>query len=158
MSIPIPCGIATRHETQPKGFFITMNTQLLMFEPKTQQEQKYSKKIEAPIYEPRHAKPHIMTLCDPTKTKALIREIDDSTLPEEEKEFLRRAAWRHAVFHYERIADYYAHATPKMQHLMEQSALVIIDFGAAIEQGFVKLCDDIREQYLEEYVENDNSS
>ncbi len=113
--------------------------------------QKYSKKIEAPIYEPSHDKPHLMTLCDSTKTKRMIREIDASELPEEEKAFLRSAAWRHAVFHYERIADYYAHATPEMQRMMEESALVIIDFDAAIERGFVKLCDDIREQYLEEY-------
>lgn len=136
-----------------------MNTQLLMFEPEQkEQEQKYSNKIEAPVYEPSHEKPHIMTLCDATKTKILIREINDSILPEEEKEFLRRAAWRHAVFHYERIADYYAHASPEMQRFMERSALVIIDFDQAIEQGFVKLCDDIREQYMQEYIDYDNAT
>lgn len=136
-----------------------MNTQLLMFEPEAQQqEQKYSNKIEAPIYEPSHVKPHILALCDPTKTKTLIREINDSILPEEEKEFLRRAAWRHTVFNYERIADYYAQASPEMQRLMERSALVIIDFDKAIEQGFVKLCDDIREQYMQEYIDYDNAA
>lgn len=116
-----------------------------------EQEKKYTSKIEAPIYEPSHAKPHVEVLCDTMKTKRLIREIDRSSLPEAEKEFLRAAAWRHAVFHYERAADYYAHATPEMQRLMEQSALVIIDFDSAIERGFVRLCDEIREQYLEEY-------
>jgi hypothetical protein len=40
-----------------------------------------------------------------------------------------------------------------MQHLMERSALVIIDFEKAIQYGYVKLCDDIRKQYLEEYGE-----
>lgn len=136
-----------------------MNTQLLMF-PKDEQEQehKYSNKIEAPIYEPSHVKPHIVTLCDASKTRTLIREINDSILPEEEKEFLRRAAWRHTVFNYERIADYYAHASAEMQRLMERSALVIIDFDRAIEDGFVKLCDDIREQYLEEYIDNDDAA
>lgn len=112
---------------------------------------KYSRKIEAPIYEPKHAKPHLLTLCDDSKTRALIREIDNSSIAEDEKTFLRAAAWRHAVFHYERIADYYAHATPSTQRLMERSALVIIDFDAAIENGFIKLCDEIRQQYLEEY-------
>lgn len=136
-----------------------MNTQLLMFEPEQkEQEQKYSNKIEAPVYEPSHEKPHIMTLCDATKTKTLIREINDSILPEEEKEFLRRAAWRHAVFHYERIADYYAHASPEMQRFMERSALVIIDFDQAIERGFVRLCDDIREQYMQEYINYDDAA
>ena len=135
------------------GYRMTKQTLLFEDEPGVK-EQKYSKKIEAPVYEPSHAKPHLMTLCDATKTKQMIRKIDDSDLPEDEKAFLRAAAWRHAVFHYERIADYYAHATPEMQHMMEESALVIIDFDAAIERGFVKLCDDIREQYLEEYNGN----
>jgi hypothetical protein len=129
-----------------------MSKQCLLFEDESQgHEQKYSKKIEAPIYEPSHRKPHLLTLCDQTKTRRMIQEINAADLPEDEKDLLRAAAWRHAVFHYERIADYYAHATPEMQRLMEASALVIIDFDAAIERGFVRLCDDIRKQYLEEY-------
>jgi hypothetical protein len=36
---------------------------------------------------------------------------------------------------------------------MEKSGLVIIDFEKAIQYGYVKLCDDIRNQYLEEYGE-----
>jgi hypothetical protein len=130
-----------------------MSKQALLFADASQEgPQKYSKKIEAPVYKPRGEKPHLMTLCDQTVTKKLVREVDASALPEEEKAFLRAAAWRHAVFHYERVADYYAHATPEMQRLMEASALVIIDFQQAIERGFVKLCDDIRSQYLEEYT------
>ena len=121
-------------------------------------EKKYNTKIEAPVYVPKHSKPHLMLLCDTTKTRAIISDVDRSQLPEDEKAFLRAAAWRHAVFHYERIADYYAQATPDMQRLMEQSALVIIDFDSAIEQGFVRLCDDIRKQYLEEYNDAEPSS
>jgi hypothetical protein len=74
-------------------------------------------------------------------------------LPYDEKNFLLDAARRHNVFNYEKIADYYAHATPEMQNLMERSALVIIDFEKAIQLGYVKLCDEIRNQYLEEYGE-----
>jgi len=127
--------------------------QLMMFGCEDEAEQKYSSKIEAPIYEPKNVKPHLLTLCDDYKTKALIREIEESTLPPEEKDFLNIAAQRHSVFHYERIADYYAHSTPEMQRLMEKSALVIIDFNAAIENGFVRLCDEIRGQFLEEYAD-----
>lgn len=135
-----------------------MSKQTLMFpKDEVEIEQKYTNKIEAPIYEPSHKKPHLLSLCDSMKTKMLIREIDASDLPEDEKSFLRCAAWRHAVFHYERIADYYAHSSREMQKLMENSALVIIDFDTAIERGFIKLCDDIREQYGEEYS-NDISS
>lgn len=114
--------------------------------------QKYSMKIEAPIYEPKNAKPHLLELCDKSKTNRLINEIERSSLGQEEKAFLIDAANRHSVFNYEKVADYYAHATPEMQNLMERSALVIIDFEKAIELGYVKLCDNIKTQYLDEYI------
>jgi hypothetical protein len=116
-------------------------------------EKKYSSKIEAPIYEPKNAKPYILELVDKQKTHRLMREIDNSNLSIEEKTFLIDAARRHNVFNYEKIADYYAHSSKEMQNLMERSALVIIDFEKAIQLGYVKLCDEIRTQYLEEYGE-----
>jgi hypothetical protein len=118
-----------------------------------QDEQKYSSKIEAPIYEPKNQKPNIFELFDKTKTHRLMKEIENSNLPYEEKNFLLDAARRHTIFNYEKIADYYAHSSPEMQRLMEKSALVIIDFEKAIEYGYVKLCDEIRTQYLTEYGE-----
>lgn len=127
-------------------------TQFTMFAEEAT-EKKYSAKIEAPIYEPKKPAPDVRTLCNDGKTRSLIREIDESSLPELEKAFLRLAAYRHAVFNYEMAADYYAHATPEMQRLMERSALVIIDFNAAIEQGFVRLCDEIKGQFMEEYAD-----
>ncbi len=129
-----------------------MKKQSLLFAPEESTEpKKYHTGIEAPVYDPKNVRPPLMVLCDDSKTRRLIREIDASDLPDDEKRFLTMAAWRHAVFNYEQIADYYAHATPEMQRLMERSALVIIDFDAAIEGGFVKLCDEIRQQYYEEY-------
>ena len=94
-----------------------------------------------------------MELCDKSRTRVLINEIEESKLPEDEKKFLIDAAQRHNVFNYEKIADYYAHSNKEMQHLMERSALVIIDFEKAIEYGYVRLCDDINKQYIEEYAE-----
>ena len=122
------------------------------FAPK-KEDQKYSTKIESPIYEPKNAKPHIIELCDKSKTHRLMKEIEDSKLSYDEKMFLMDAARRHLVFNYEKIADYYAHSSKEMQHLMERSALVIIDFEKAIEYGYVKMCDEIRKQYLEDYGE-----
>jgi hypothetical protein len=116
-----------------------------------QDEQKYTSKIEAPVYEAKNRKPHILELCDKSKTQRLIREIESSSLDADEKAFLIDATMRHLVFNYEKIADYYAHSSKEMQHLMERSALVIIDFEKAIQYGYVKLCDDIKTQYLEEY-------
>ena len=114
-----------------------------------QDDAKYSGKIEAPIYEPKNKKPHLMELVDLSKTNSLIREIIASDIPQDVKEFLVEAAKRHSVFNYEKIADYYAHASPEVQALMEKSALVIIDFGKAIQNGYVKLCEEIKSQYLE---------
>ena len=122
------------------------------FAPK-QDKEKYSTKIEAPIYEPKNTKPNLIELCDKSKTHRLIREIDMSNLTIDEKNFLIDASRRHNVFNYEKIADYYAHATPEMQQLMERSGLVIIDFEKAIQLGYVKLCDEIKTQYLTEYGE-----
>jgi len=116
-------------------------------------EKKYSTKIESPIYEPKNAKPHIMELCDKSKSHRLIKEIEASSLPYDEKMFLMDSARRHNVFNYEKIADYYANSSNEMQNLMEKSGLVIIDFEKAIQYGYVKLCDEIRKQYLEEYGE-----
>lgn len=119
----------------------------------SQEERKYSSKIEAPIYEPKNRKPHLLECINVEKSRRLIREIENSNIPDDEKEFLIEAAKRHTVFNYEKIADYYSHSNKEVQNLMERSALVIIDFEKAIQLGYVKLCDEIREQYLEEYGE-----
>jgi hypothetical protein len=124
-----------------------------MFGNDVEEDNKYSSKIEAPIYEPKNKKPHLMELLENTKTKQLIREISDSEVTEEEKAFLIEAAKRHNVFNYEKIADYYAHSSETIQRLMEKSALVIIDFKKAIDSGYVKLCEEIKTQYMEEYAD-----
>jgi len=49
--------------------------------------------------------------------------------------------------------DYYAHSNSEMQQLMEQSALVIVDFDKAIEYGYVALNNQLSNQYLEEQSE-----
>lgn len=118
---------------------------------KQEEDSKYTSKIKAPIYEPKNKKPHIMELCDKTKTLRLIREINNSGLSIEEKSFLLDAARRHNVFNYEKIADYYAHSSKEMQKLMEHSALVILDFEKAIELGYIKLSEEIKNQYLQQY-------
>ena len=110
----------------------------------------YSKKIEVPIYEPKSdTPPPIADLVDINKTIQLLGKIDQSKIPEDVKEFLRLAAARHSVFNYERIAEYYSHAPKDIQELMEESALVLIDFKKAIENGFVAMSEKLIEAYLE---------
>jgi hypothetical protein len=114
-------------------------------------EKKYTTKINAPVYEPKNIKPHVLELYDNSKSQRLINEIKNSNITEDEKKFLIYAATRHIIFNYEKIADYYAHSNKEVQNLMERSALVIIDFEKAIQLGYVKLSEDIKSEYLTEY-------
>lgn len=118
-------------------------------------EEPYTRKIEAPKYEPSNEKPNIEELCNREKVNKFIDYIKTSNLTESEKAFLMIAAERHTVFDFRKIADYYAHANAEMQHLMEMSALVIIDFDKAIENGYVALTKNIMEQYTKDYADGD---
>jgi hypothetical protein len=113
-------------------------------------ESIYSNKITVPTYEPRNKKPPIADLYDDKKAMELIGEIQDSKLPQKEKDFLMAAASRHIVFNYSKIADFYAHSSKECQDLMEKSALVIVDYKQAIENGFVHLTAQIDELNGEE--------
>ena len=68
-------------------------------------------------------------------------------ITEEQREFLKMTAQRHIVFNYENIAEYYAHADPEMQELIEELTLVIVDFENAIEQGFVEISEEVLSRY-----------
>jgi len=114
-------------------------------------ENPYTKKIDAPEYTPSDNPPTLDMLNDKTKRNELINNIEKSNVSEQEKDFLLEAANRHIIFDYSKIADYYANASEEMQELMESSALVIIDFNKAIEGGYVKLSNEITDQYIEEY-------
>ena len=108
-----------------------------------EENKKYTKKIMAPQYVPSERKPSIFELYNSEKYSKLIHDINNSNVGEEEKTFLKLAATRHIIFNYDKIADYYAHATPDMQRLMEQSALVILDIDDAIANGYVRLSKTI---------------
>lgn len=110
-------------------------------------EERYTKKVKSPIYEPKGDKPDVVELVDLSRSKQLMAEIEAASISPEEKAFLHFATWRHAVFNYEKIAEFYAHASPEVQRLMEASALVIIDFNQAIERGFVVLSEELAEAY-----------
>ncbi len=112
----------------------------------------YTRKIEAPIYEITGDKPKVGELCVTDKRDELVREIERADIPDDLREFLLSAAERHTVFNFRNIAEYYAHASPEVQELFENSALVIIDFDKAIQNGFVTLATDVMEQYLEDVV------
>lgn len=113
----------------------------------------YTQEVKSPVYEPKGENPPLTALADYAKRDELLAAIEEaaSDLPEGVESFLRSAAERHTRFDFGNIAEFYAHAEPHIQRLMEESALVIIDFGAAIEKGFVKLNDAVHEQFDEDY-------
>jgi hypothetical protein len=114
-------------------------------------DSNYSRKIEAPTYTPTGKCPKLSECFDTKKTDALIAEIKKAKLDKETEAFLIAAAHRHTVFNYQKIAEFYAHAPKKLQALMENSALVIIDYKKAVEQGFVKMIDKLKTEYGKEY-------
>lgn len=118
-----------------------------------EEENPYSQETHVPQYEPTGDFVDIMDLVDDEKTNELIREIKESNVSDDEKNFLIKAAYRHLVFNYTKIADYYSNASEEMQILMEKSALVIIDINDAIANGYVKLT-----KVVEDLIEGDDEN
>lgn len=104
----------------------------------------YTHDNNIPQYEIQGEKPELSELVNEDKTSELLEEIENSDLSYDEKEFLRKAAQRHLVFNYKKVAEYYANASEAMQELMEKSALVIIDYNDAIANGYTTLSDRVQ--------------
>lgn len=106
-------------------------------------EDKYVKKLTSPIYKPKGKKPKVSELFDVTKTNELKDEIRESRIPEDVKQFLLHAAERHTKIRYDLCAEYYAHAPKRIQELMENTALVIVDHDKALEHGYLKMTEEL---------------
>ena len=107
----------------------------------------YTGTVESPIYEIKGERPDESDLYDTARSGELKAKIEALDLDDKAKSFLLAAADRHTAFRYDRIAEYYAHAPPEVQGLMEDSALVIIDFDKAIELGFVHMTATVGAAY-----------
>jgi ParB/Sulfiredoxin domain len=118
---------------------------------KTQTE--YSRKITAPIYEPKNRKPDTSELYDRTQVMNKMEMVEALRVPPDVRQFLREAAARFTRFNFALIADFYAHADPALQEVMESLALVIIDYDKAIEYGFVRLVKETTEAVKDDYDE-----
>lgn len=103
----------------------------------------YTGKIEPPVYEVKGEEKELEELYNPEKAIALIDVIKKLDIPEAEKHFLIASAYRFVEFNYANIAEYYASAPETTQEIMEKLALVIIDFDKAIENGFIKMTEEI---------------
>lgn len=116
-----------------------------LFDVEGSKDTKYSRAVRTPQYEIKGECPQVVELYDNAKTNQFLNHIRNANISEEEKDFLRLAAYRHVKFRYDRIAEYYAHASKEMQELMEESALVIIDIDDAIANGYVKLSAKLKD-------------
>lgn len=103
----------------------------------------YTHKIVSPIYEIKGDKPELKDCVSDSKVVALLNKIEASKVSDAEKDFLRKTAYRFMDYHFANIAELYAHSGREMQELMEELALVIIDYDKAVELGYVKLCERI---------------
>lgn len=109
-------------------------------------ESPYTDKITTPTYKPTKEKaPEVCELFDIGKCRRLIEEIEQSDLDDEVKEFLKIASYRHVVFDYRNIAEFYSHADKETQELFEKNLLVIVDYNKAIENGVVAITSQIME-------------
>jgi hypothetical protein len=112
-------------------------------------DSKYSQAVTVPQYEIVGDEPQLSQLVDRTKATSLRNNIYKANLPKDLEEFLLIASARHLVFNYAKIAEFYPHQTPEVQHLMEQSVLIIIDANDAIANGFAtftQTINDLKEQ------------
>ena len=114
---------------------------------------KYSADIVVPQYEIVGDRPAESELTNQSRAEELRAVIESAEIEPEVRDFLLTAASRHIVFDYGKVAEYYAHAPKQVQRLMEDSALVIVDFDDAIRNGYIKLTTTINE--LEEQDHND---
>ena len=114
---------------------------------------KYSRAIKTPQYQIVGDKPLLAELFNNKKVIELLTEIRNSNVSDEEKHFLQLAAYRHCIFNYAKIAEYYPHASEEMQKLMEKSAVVIIDIDDAIHNGYVEYS-----KKLSSIIENSDKS
>jgi len=106
---------------------------------------KYSDKTEVPHYTPTDDPPDLSECMDVSRTLELEKAITKAKLPDDVTAFLLRAAQRHTVIDFHKVADYYASAPAEVQRLMEDQALVLIDFDHAIKKGYVRLTNALRD-------------
>ena len=117
--------------------------------------EKYTKKIDAPQYEPTGKHVDILAdCCNVERYEQLLKEIDASRCGDDVKKFMRYAATRFIGFTYKNIAEFYANdADKETQYLFEKLALVIVNFDDALKNGFVKISERLQEALGERRAE-----
>ena len=139
---------------EDRGLIDEFNADDLDDEEDEEDGNPYTNKINIPQYEIRGEKPELTELVKTAKTESLIAKINESNAPDDIKEFLIKASYRHLAFNYQKIAEFYAHADKEIQELMEQSALVIIDYDDAMKYGYLRIKNEVTNM-VEEWGKRD---
>jgi len=108
-------------------------------------ENIYSQAVKVPQYEIVGDQPKLKELFNDDRSLKLQKEINESNIPDDIKQFLVTASMRHTVFDYSKIAEFYPHQTPEIQKRREQSVLIIIDANDAIANGYAVFAQTIDE-------------
>lgn len=108
---------------------------------------EYTNTIQLPIYEPKRDKPPTMRMMMNREfADELIQEIESAEgLTSDERALLTAAAERHVIFQFDELAEFYCHASPTVQALMERSAMIVVDVDSSIENGYIKMVETIAE-------------
>ena len=116
----------------------------------------YTKKVEAPIYTPSEKEAKLSDMFDNKRVKALLKKIEGAKIEDEQlKDFLISSAYRFIQFRFDKIADYYARCKDrKVKDLMEEMALIIIDYDKAVELDYVKTFNSILKNLSQEEYED----
>ena len=88
-------------------------------------------------YEPRENL-NIDNLLDLSEYIPILEMIDNLSVSDKQKQFLRRAATRFIRFNYAKIAYYHASTDKEMQSLIEKLHLVVVDKDSAIKNGYIE--------------------
>lgn len=114
-------------------------------------DNNYSRKIEAPDYEPTGRNVQVSELYDESKTQRLVAEINAMKVNAEIKKMLVAGAQRFTRFDFRNVAEWYSQQEDEnVKAMMRKMAMVIVDFDEAVENGFVRLCEELIKEYEDE--------
>lgn len=123
----------------------------------------YSNKIKLPIFDPTGKQ---VTLDECVNVDQFIKYMDEidkykseNKINEQQYKFLKLAASRFIVFNFENIAEYFCQTNSDMQKIMQDLALVLIDYDNALKASVVDCINftnkilGIQERYINENSE-----
>lgn len=123
----------------------------------------YSNKIKLPIFDPTGKQVTLEECVNVDQFVKYMDEIDkyksENKINEQQYKFLKLAASRFIVFNFENIAEYFCQTNSDMQKIMQDLALVLIDYDNALKASVVECINftnkilGIQERYINENSE-----